>query len=101
TETVLDLMRARFRAEAADEDAFSIALTVSGEAAPHYLTVRNNTLFLTRTRPEEVGSTARINRETLNRIAARATDWRAAATSDGIAVLSGTGVFARFTELIE
>ncbi|MEL6661716.1 MAG: MBL fold metallo-hydrolase, partial [Pseudomonadota bacterium] len=35
TETVLDLMRARFRAEAADEDAFSIALTVSGEAAPH------------------------------------------------------------------
>ncbi len=101
TKRVLALMPSRFRAEAADNDAFSVSLRIEGEADPYYFTVRNNTLFLKQTAPEQIDGSARISRDILNRIAARATNWSDVLSDGGVDVLSGEHTLQRFAELIE
>ena len=101
TEKVLKLMKSRFRAEDANNDRFSLRLNVGGETNPFFLTVRNNTLFVSTEEPAETDGALLLPRETLNLIAANKTDWTSAIRDGQVEIETGRPVVERLGALIE
>jgi len=101
TEAVLKLMKVRFRAEDANNDHFVLKLDVTGDAEPHYLNVRNNTLFLLDGPPAAIDGEATMSRDTLDHIAANKTDWRIAVEQGQLQIANGRENFERLAALIE
>lgn len=99
TETILKLMKVRFRAEDANGEAFSVKLNVKGDKIPYYYTVRNNTLFFSTTEPSSIEGVATMPRETLDRLGAKMTKWTD--IQDELEIESGAEIFNRLGELIE
>ena len=96
---VLGLMRSRFRAEAADNEALIARVTVSGQ--PRYYQVRNNILIISEEAPGKVDASLVMERDTLDRIAANLTTWSAALESGKIQVDGDAATASKLSVLIE
>lgn len=99
--TILNLMKVRFRAEAADGIKFSVRLNIDSEGEPFFFTVRNNVLFLSEKEPATVDAVIDLPRATLNQIAANYTNWSDAMANSEMTVASGGDIARQLASLIE
>jgi alkyl sulfatase BDS1-like metallo-beta-lactamase superfamily hydrolase len=97
---LLKLMKARFRAEAADNLKFIVKVTVSGQS-PRYYQVRNNVLILRDKAPGKADATLSMDRDVLDRIVANMTTWSEALADKQIKVISGNSTVKQLAALIE
>ena len=98
-EVILKMMKARFIAEKADNESFTVEVNISGDN--YYYEVHNNVLFYSTKAPEEIDGSLEMERDILNKIIANMTTWSNELKSGGIKVTKGLTVVEKLTGLIE
>lgn len=99
-DTVLAMMKSRFRAENANGVEVLVKVSVSG-AEDRYYRVRNNVLILSDSAKEKPDASLSLQRDTLDRIAANMTSWADELAAGNIAVEEGRPLVETLASLIE
>jgi alkyl sulfatase BDS1-like metallo-beta-lactamase superfamily hydrolase len=98
-EELLAQLKVRFRAEDAGASAFTVAIDIPGEPT-RYLQVRNRVLYLLDDYSNPEASMV-LERDTLNKLAARLLDFPAALESGEVEITAGEATARRLLRLIE
>ena len=101
-DTALALLKARFKAEDADNLTLNIQLNLTDENEPRNLVIRNNVLHIEKDSSENTDATIQMARDTLNQIIANMTTFQEALDQGKLTTSVGDKKSVqRFVRLIE